>query len=174
MNLLFVFVTIVTTVLALSTPPQTSIIQPSYRSTTTNQTLGFAYQPWPRVPFEVLVVDTIVMRFIGVSAIDADHDEDYNLQVQFALSELIIQFLDIEPDRHLATLHLESGPIVFDLRTSGYRTLTGSQVGMFLEHVRTLFSHYGPASFTARLLYQDITRVGSINIFVPFPLTPGN
>ena len=169
MTLLFVFVTIVTTVLAPSTPYQTSIIQPPFRNTTTNRTLGFLYQPWPRVPFEILVIDTIVMQFISVSAVDVDHDEDFDLEVRTAISELVTWFLDIESDRPLAPLHLETGPIVFDLRMSGHRTLTGKQIGMFLEHVRTLFSHYGPATLTARLLYQGITRVGSIRIFVPFP-----
>ncbi|KAL6717013.1 hypothetical protein ACLMJK_004927 [Lecanora helva] len=175
MNFLYILlVTTVTAVLAFRLPPQPSISQTPYKNTTTYRPPGFVYHSWPNVPFEVLVIDSIAMRFITVSPINVHDDETYNNEVRISINELAQWYSRVVPGKSLWQEHKENGPVVFEMRTLGSRTLTGRQIGLFLEHVVKLFSFYGPASVTVQLLYQETTRVGTFRIFVPLRPVAGS
>lgn len=137
-----------------------------YITNRTNIVLG----NWPRVPFEILVVN-IVIRFIYCSPIPDSDDDYYAEQVIEAVGELEERASRMQPDAPVTRFHQEAGPVVLDVRatTAGREAFTRDILESVLGHVKMLFYVNGPASLSARLLFEGIDHIGSFKIFVPFP-----
>lgn len=159
-------IALATTAFTLSTPLQPSINQPPYQNTTTSQLQNHA---WPHIPFEALIIDSITLLFIHVSPLPSSPDPSYAFSIRSAITDLASSFSPIKSPIPFQKIRKEIEPVVFELRLTGRRSVTGKQLGLFLEHVGGMFKGYGPASLTARLIWREEVQVGSFSVWVPFP-----
>ena len=169
-----IFCTLAITAIAFPSPPLNSSSihlpsHPSSRAQLSANLTSLSYTPWPRVPFQALVADTVIL-YLSCWPIEAE--ESYVENILFALNELEELYYLIAPGTPLHTFHHAIDPIIFDLRVNSARPYARENVGLILGHLETMLYLHGPATVSARLMYQGHTNIGSFTLSVPFPPSP--
>ena len=173
-SLLLCLSTIAVTVISLSARNLTYLQLPSSNITDTPSTAintTLRYTPWPAVPFQALIISTVI-EYISCSPVEADLP--YLEEVLFALDELVDLYTRVAPYARAATFHYEQDLLILDFRILQSRPISRGGIGLILEHVKSMFIIHGPAVVSAKMLYEGASQTGSFTLWMPFPPPPSD
>ena len=166
-SLLLCLLTTTVTAISISARNLTYLQLPTSNITLTPSTANatLRYSPWPIVPFQALIVDTVI-EYISCSPVEAELP--YLEDVLFALDELVDLYIKVAPSAPAVTFHCVQNPLTLEFRITQSRPILRGRIGLILEHVKSMFIMHGPAVVSARMLYEGASQVGGFTLWMPF------